>query len=282
MKLYPEEYSKIHTWKTMVFAVREWILREHHSTIVDDLKFLTRIWVNLVIVHNIQKNLWNNRFLSENIESKLPWVEVLWVPVHRDLYDYVLSVKESVDKLIILERQYLIWKDWNKVNTISTKDLSQALEENDLDALWVWNTNFRWALLWICKAVEEWAIHRAHILAWWRKNAIKHELFSLEWVWTLIWNDFWAPDIEKANESDRDIISWILKSNKWNKFLKPRSKEYISENIWNFRIAYIDWIPVWCVEIKQIDWETIELWALAVVSSFLSLRLWLLKRKFKV
>ncbi len=275
MKLYIEHYTEIHKWKTMAFVTREWILRENHKNIIDDLKFLIRKWINVILYHNINPNTWNNIFISENIESKIPLAQIERIPSDIDIYEYVLSLKKNIDKLIILERQCLIWEDWEKINTISTKKLFVEIEENDINWLWIWNVNFRKSLLNICKSVENWDIHRVHIIPWWRYHSIKHELFSLEWVWTLIWNNFGKPEILETNELDVPIIKGILESNKGNKYLKPRTSEYILENIFNFRIAYLDWIPVGCVEIKQENERTIELWWLAVVHSFLSLRIWI-------
>lgn len=275
MKLYIDHYSNVHKWKVMAFAVKEWILRENVTKIIEDLKFLTRKGIMIILFHNIPPNLWNTRFLQENIIAKLPNnSKIERIHSENNLYEQILSCKLNVDKLIILERQPLIWIDWKKVNTITTKKLKVEIEEWNIGCLWIWNINFNDSLLSICKAIEKWNINRVHVLPWWKENAIKHELFSLEWVWTLIWNDFWSPLVDKASIWTENIIQWILSSNKKNKYLKPRSKEYILENIENFRIAYIDGIPVWCVEIIRIDENTIELWALAVVHSFLSLKIW--------
>ena len=271
MKLYIDHYSKVHKWKTMTFVVREGILRDNLSFIVEDLKFLIRHWIKIVLYHNIAPNLWNNTFLRENIESKISSAILKRVPPNVDIYEYVLSIKEIVDKLIFIERQYLIWEEGEKINIISTKKLALEIKE---EWLLIWNTNFRGALFKICKAVETWDIDRVHILPWGRKYAIRHELFSLEWVWTLIWNDFWKPDIKEITTDDVSILKWILDSKEWNKYIKKRSIEYIEKNISNFRIAYIDWIPVGCVEMIQENEYTIELWALKVVCSFLSLKLW--------
>lgn len=281
MKLYIDHYSEIHRGKTMSFAVREWILRDHHSFIVDDLKFLTRKWIDVILFHNIWVNRWNSRFIQENIVSKLPEkVDIRRIPWSKDLYEEVLATKQEVDKLIILERQFLVWENWDKINTISTNKLQHAIDDNDIHGLWIWNINFREDLLKICKSIELWNIRRVHVLPWWRKHAIKHELFSLEWTGTLIWNDFWKPSISDWSDFDEDIISWLLETHKWNEFLKPRKKEYISENISNFRVATIDGIPVWCVEIIEINEGTIELWALSVAKSFLSLKVWLALVKY--
>lgn len=260
----------------MAFAAREWILRDYHSLIIKDLKFLTRKWINVILYHNIWRNRWNSKFLNDNIISKLPEnVEIKRVPQNLDLYNEILSLKQEVDKLIILERQFLIWDNWDKINTISTNKLKSVIEDNDIHWLWIKNINFRRDLLQICKAIEIENIHRVHVLPWWKKHAIKHELFSLEWSWTLIWNDFWKPDIINPKSWDENIVLGVLDSNKWNKYLKYRSKKYVIENIWDFKVATIDDIPVWCVEIIELDDNTIELWALAVISTFLSLKIWL-------
>jgi len=274
MKLHTDYYSQVHKWKTMAFAVREWLLREYYSDITEDLKFLIKKWIHVVLYHNLPKNTWNDKFLQEKVSSKIPWAHIERVGTNIDFYEYIVSVKQDIDKLIILERQYLIWEKGDKINTISTNKLQTELAENNAEWLWIANVNIRRALLKICQAVENSHIHRVHILPWGRKNAIKHELFSLEWVWTLIWNDFWNPEIRNAWEQDEHIIKWILESHKKNKFLKPRSKEYISRHISQFKIAYIDGIPVGCMEIIQEDEKTIELWALTVIHSFLSLKIW--------
>ena len=275
MKLYIDHYTGIYSWKKMAFAVREWILREYHSLIVDDLKFLTRKWIEVILYHNIWINRWNKRFIQENIVQKLPSIvgieRISW---DKDLYAEILNIKQDVDKLIILERQFLYWEDWKKINTISTNKLEGALLENDINRLWIWNINFRQDLLTICKSIEEENIHRVHILPAWKKHAIKNELFSLEGSWTLIGNDFGNPEIVPAQGWDEDILTWILSTNWKSKFLKPRTKEYIIDNISHFRIAKVDNIPVWCMEIIPINSDTIELWALAVIKGFLSFKIW--------
>ena len=274
MKLYIDHYTTVHKWKKIAFVVREWVLRDNHLLIINDLKFLIRKWISVILFHNIAPNLWNNTFLRENIEEKIPSAIIGRVPSNIDIYEYILSIVEKVDKLIFLERQYLIWENWEKINTISTRMLTTEIEEQKRWSLWIWNVNLKGPLLQICQAVEKWIFDRVHILPWGRKNAIKHELFSLEWVWTLIWNDFWKPEIRQILLDDVDILKWILDSREWNQYLKKRTKQYLEENISNFRIAYIDWIPVGCVEIIQENECVIELWALKVVCSFLSLKLW--------
>jgi len=263
----------------MAFAVREWILRDHHDIITNDLKFIARKGMDVKLFHNIWINRWNRRFLRENISVKVPNIELERVPTWKWLYEHILSTKQNVDKLIILERQYLIWDEGKRINTISTDKLQKAIKENDVYNLWISNTNFMWDLLKICKSVEAWNVSRVHVLPAGRKNAIKHELFSIEGSGTLIGNNFWNPEIQAATEDDEDIILWVLKSSK-SLYLKTRSKQYIQENITNFHIAKIDNIPVWCVEIISIDSNTIELWALAVIQSFLSLKIGITLIKF--
>jgi len=274
MKLYLENYKQVHKWKKMAFAVREWVLRSNHSLIVPDLKFLVKHGIEVIVYHNIGVNKWSQKFLSEYLRSKLPEsVQFERIPGDQDLYAEVLKNKEHVDKLILLERQFLIWEEGDRINTISTAHLGSVLKDNNMHGLAIGNINFRRNLLRICQAIESRKIHRIHILPGWKKNAIKHELFSLEWSWTLVWNDFWSPDIVLAKRWEESIILWILDSNKNNKFLKPRTKEYVHQHIANFCIAKIDDIPVWCVEIIEIDHGAIELWGLAVINSFLSFKI---------
>ena len=85
----------------MAFVAREWVLRNNHALIVEDLKFLIRHWVNIVLYHNIERNQWNNRFLNENIGSKIKQARLERVSSDIDLYEYILSTKQSIDKLII-------------------------------------------------------------------------------------------------------------------------------------------------------------------------------------
>lgn len=274
MKLYIEHYSKIYKGKKMAFAVREWVLRDCHDIIMNDLRFIHRKWISIKLFHNIWRNRWNTKFLKENITNKLPSIELERSDKSEGLYAHILSTKQDVDKLIILERQYLTWNNGKRINTVSTDKLESAIAKNDMHNLWISNINFMWDLLKICKSIERWNISRVHVLPAGKKNAIKHELFSLEWAGTLIWNNFWNPDIEKWEESDENIILWILNLDK-SPYLKARTKEYIKSNINNFRIAKIDGIPVGCVEITEINEKTIELWALVVIKSFLSLRIWM-------
>ncbi len=268
-------YEKIHYWKTIAFVAKEWILRDNIDFIVKDLKYLTKIWINIILYHNIQNNKWNNKFLKENITDKVS-LKLVRISSNKDFYSQILDTKLKIDKLIFLEKQYLLSKDKKKINTIRVSDIiekswNKDIKPTDLD---IANINFLNHILKIFNSIISWNINRVHILPWWEKNAIKNELLSIEWVWTLIWYSFWKPDIKKAFKWSENIIFWILTNHKNNNFIKPRSLSYIKDNIENFYIAYIDGIAVWCVEKIDINNYTIELWALAVIENFLDFKIW--------
>ncbi len=100
-----------------------------------------------------------------------------------------------------------------------------------------------------------------------------NELFSIDGVGTIIEDDFSKPTIYPATEEEVDIIFGIFEIHKKEKYLKPRSKEYIREHLSSFYVAHIDKIPVGCVEIKEINPMTYELAGLAIIKTFLSFKI---------
>lgn len=276
MKLFIEEYTRAHAWKDVVIAAREWILRDNIDNIIKDIRFLVRKGVHVLLVHNIPDNLWNRSFISAKIPDLWADFSIMRIPKSSDFYAQVLAVSGDVYKIIFLERQPLTsQKDGRRINTFSTNQFRSGWEEVwDID-FGVENTNYRNALETICQSIESGHVSRVHILPADVKSTIKSELFSLDGTWTLIWNDFSNPEILPSEEEHIWIIHWILQWNIQKGFLKERDKEYIESNRGNFFIATIDGIPVWCVEVKKVNDQTLELWALSVTHSFLSFKIWL-------
>ena len=275
MKLYTEHYSEVYreSGKPVVFSAREWIVRDFHRVIMPDIKLLVRKGFDVRVIHNIGSSIWNNKFINQNIAHD--GITVSRVPHQAEnFYEEVLKIISEiqwwVEKLILLERNTLLNPDGSRLNTVSVNSITDKEEkEYNFWKISKRNINFQWTLSTLCDAISKDVIHRAHILDAWKKSSIRNELFSIEWSGTLLGKDFGNPDVSNAELNEIESVFGILK---WDKswLIKPRSKEYIFENIQNFLIARIDGIPVWCVERKVIDNESIELWALCVIESFLS------------
>ncbi len=100
---------------------------------------------------------------------------------------------------------------------------------------------------------------RTHFVPLQDDHAIRDELFSIEGRGTIIEDDFSKPTICPTAPDEIDMIVKILDSHKNDKYLKPRSKEYIREHLSSFYTAHIDGIPIGCVEIKELNKDTYEL-----------------------
>lgn len=279
MKLYVEHYSRLfqESWKPIIFAAREWVLRDYHRSIMQWLNFTRRAWVDVKLFHNIPQNHGNNRFIRDNLEKK--WVELMRISHQAEtFYDEVLRLISEiswwVEKLILLERNTLLKPNGERLNTVSVDRMKERAQDRDYD---FWdiskrNINFHGTLSTICDAIMSDVIHRVHILKAWERDSIKNELFSIDGSWTLLGKDFWNPEVCWAQQEEIDIIFDMLRSDaSW--LIKSRSRDYIASNINNFLVARIDWYPVWCVEKIDLDKNTIELWALFVIESFLSQRI---------
>ncbi|MCP4688515.1 MAG: GNAT family N-acetyltransferase [Desulfobacterales bacterium] len=269
-KLYLEEYKKSLSGTEVLIACREGVLRDHFDAIVHDVKFLERQGVHTTFLHNLP-NRFANRKHFQRLEKKLPHTNIGRAPAEfgEDFYDFVLNYREKIAKIIILERKYLTDDKGRKINTLTTGKARGLIEKKKLSAYGrlVANVNFKNVFERICKKIEDGMVERVHILPAGR-HKIKHELFSIEGSGTLIANNFGETLATIHTEDDVNIVLDILGSYKTQSFIKPRSKEYITENKGNFIIAKIDGIVVGCVEKIDLDENTIELGALAVSSRF--------------
>ena len=119
----------------------------------------------------------------------------------------------------------------------------------------------------ICRKIEAGQCDRVHILAA-GKNAIKHELFTVEGAGTLIANNFQEDFRQVRTDEEVAIVHRILEMYKRSGFLKPRTKAYLNKNRHRFYVTAIDGIVVGCVEQKIIDAQTVEMGALAISTRF--------------
>ena len=264
-RLYLAEYNRALTGKHICIACREGILRDNLQHIVADIKFLVRHGVHTTLYHNMA-----NRFANQKqfrlLANRLPETTIRRVAPEVDLYSYVLDREQSVFKLIFLERKYLCDQKGQRINTLTTRDTIQ--KNNEIVA----NINLAGVLNQISDRISEGAYDRVHILPA-RKNAIKHELFTVEGTGTLIANNFEEKYLPAVTDQDVEMIAGILDLYKKKGFLKPRDKRYVSEHRERFRLTMIDGIAVGCLERITIDSRTIELGALAISTRFRNQRI---------
>jgi amino-acid N-acetyltransferase len=262
-RLYIEEYTRALKGKTVCIACREGILRDSFEAVIADIKLLNRQGINTALYHNIANRFANQKYFRR-LTGRLPETRIVRVPAELDFYTFVLDHEERVHKLIFLERKALIDHMGHKINAVTTRGVRQSINTwGDLIA----NTNFKGALERICTRIESGQYDRVHILAAGR-NAIKHELFTIEGFGTLIANNFVERFQAVATEGDVPIIDGILKLYRSEGYLKPRTKGYLMENRANFFVTLIDDIVVGCVEKKIIDARTVEIAALAISTRF--------------
>jgi amino-acid N-acetyltransferase len=262
-KLYLEEYARALAGREVFIACREGILRDHFQEIISDIKFLARYGALTTLLHNMP-NRFANQKLVKTLEQRLPTTGIVRINPEIDFYDAVLNHRDSMFKVIFLERRYIIDRRGNKINAITTGRARETLEDfGDLIA----NLNFKGTMACICQKIEAGQCDRVHILPA-GKNTIKHELFTVEGSGTLIANNFEETFRQVQTDEDVAIVYRILTMYKRSGFLKPRSKAYLSDNRHRFFVTAIDGIVVGCVEQKIIDEQTIELGALAISTRF--------------
>lgn len=262
-KLYLKEYARALAGREVFIACREGILRDHFQDIITDIKFLVRHGARTALLHNMPNRFANQKLVAQ-MERRLPATGIIRIPPEIDFYDAVLNHRESMFKVIFLERRYLIDRQSNKINAITTGRVRESLEAfADLIA----NVNFKGAMACICRKIESGQCDRVHILAA-GKNAIKHELFTVEGAGTLIANNFQETFRQVRTDEEVAIVHRILEMYKRSGFLKPRSKSYLYKNRHRFFVTAIDGIVVGCVEQKIIDAQTVELGALAISTRF--------------
>ncbi len=262
-KLYLEEYKKQLCGKRIFVACREGILRDHFEDIVADLKFLEKQGIRPVLCHNMSNRFANHRHFKE-LAAKLPGSEIIRVPGDRDFYDNVLNHETGVEKILFLERKFLVDPQGNRINAIST---TKAREKDLTFETLTANINFKRNLDQICRKIEQGKISRVHILSA-AKQAIKNELFTIEGSGTLIANNFFETFSCVSSNDDVEIIDGILNIYKKQGYLKTRSREYIQARRDHFFIVRIDGIVVGCAEKIRLDAKTAELGALAISSRF--------------
>ena len=242
-------------------------MRDNLTAVITDVKLLNRLNIKTILYHNIANRFANQKYFRL-IAERLPETRIVRVPVDMDFYSYVLDHEENVNKLIFLERKALIDRDGQKMNALTTQGVRRTINTwGDL----ISNTNFKGVLEHICTRIDAGQYERVHIIPAGR-NAIKHELFTIEGHGTLIANNFVESFQPVSSEKDLSIINGILKLYKNEGYLKPRTKAYLLEHQENYYVTLIDNIVVGCVEKKIIDPQTAEIGALAISTKFLNQR----------
>ena len=262
-KLYLKEYARVLAGRKVFIACREGILRDHLADIITDIKFLVRHGALTVLLHNMPNRFANQKLITQ-LAQRLPATGMVRVSLETDFYDAVLNHRQSMFKVIFLERRYLIDHQGNKINAITTARVHESLA--DIGNL-IANVNFKGAMACICRKIEAGQCDRVHILAA-GKHAIKHELFTVEGAGTLIANNFQENFRQVQTDEEVAIVQRILKMYKHSGFLKPRTKAYLKKNRHRFYVTAIDGIVVGCVEQKIIDAQTVEMGALAISTRF--------------
>jgi amino-acid N-acetyltransferase len=267
-QLYLEEYARSLTGHRVCIACREGILRDHCKDIVSDIKFLSRFSITTTLFHNLPNRIANQKLLRD-LENKLAQTNLVRIAPDIDFYKAVLDHPDTEYKLIFLERRYLIDNQGVKINTLTTSRLRESMGEfGD----YIGNVNFKDTMNRICEKIEAGQCERIHILPA-GKNAIKHELFTVEGTGTMIANNFVEEFRQVQTDDEVAIVSRILNMYKKSGFLRPRSKQYVSRKRHHFYVTAIDGIVVGCVEQKIVDEETVELGALAISARFRSQRI---------
>ncbi len=224
---------------------------------------MTTFRIHTHLLHNMA-NRFANQKLIDRLSRRLPATGMVRISPERDFYDEVLNYRQTMFKVIFLERRYLIDQRGHKINAITTDRLRESLEEFGGP---VANVNFKGAMACICRKIEDGQCDRVHILPA-GKNTIKHELFTVEGAGTLIANNFRENFRQVRTDEEVAIVHRILEMYKRSGFLKPRSKAYLKANRRRFYVTAIDGIVVGCVEQKIIDEKTVELGALAISTRF--------------
>ncbi len=262
-RLYIEEYTRALAGKKVCIACREGILRDNLEAVINDIKLLNRQKIKTALYHNIANRFANQKYFRL-FADRLPETHIVRVPAEVDFYTFVLDHEENVHKLIFLERKALVAQDGRRVNAITTSGVRESITTwGDLIA----NMNFKGVLERICNRIDSGHYDRVHILAAGR-NAIKHELFTIEGFGTLIANNFVERFQPVASEDEVHLIEGILKLYKRDGYLKPRDRTYLIDHRDHFYVTTIDDIVVGCVEKKIIDRRTVEIAALAISTRF--------------
>ena len=240
-RLYIKEYTRALASKTVCIACREGILRDNFTTLIADIKFLNRKGIKTVLYHNIP-NRFANQKEFKSLAERLPETRIVRVPARMDFYSFVLDHEVKAHKLIFLERKALIDPSGHKINAITTQGVRKQITTwGDLIA----NVNLKGVLERICALIDQGHYDRVHILPA-AKNAIKHELFTIEGFGTLIANNFVESFQPVASQQEVPIINGILNLYRHEGFLKPRTKAYLNQRCSNFFVTLIDDIGGMC------------------------------------
>jgi amino-acid N-acetyltransferase len=262
-KLYLEEYRKNLAGKSVLVVCREGILRDHFDAIMADIKFLNRQGIRTTLFHDLPNRFANQQHFRA-LQHKLPETRIVRVDAGKGLYRAALESDLFFDKLIFLERKFLMDHRGRKLNTLTTGKARLAAKDfGDR----ISNTGLRGVFNTICEAIEAGRCERVHILPAGR-HKIKHELFAIEGSGTLIANDFHEAFTGIRGGDDVRIVYDILKRYRRSGYLKPRTKDYIAQKRKRFRVARIDDIIVGCLEAIGIDHRTVELGALAIATRY--------------
>jgi N-acetylglutamate synthase-like GNAT family acetyltransferase len=262
-RLYLDEYTRVLTGKKVCIACREGILRDHLKAIIADMKFLSRHGIHTVLYHNMA-NRFANQHIFRTLAERLPDARIVRLSPESDFYSQVLDTEDADFKVIFLERKALVDHHGEKINALTSQGVRDGLGAwADLVA----NVNLKGVLERICAKIESGNCDRIHILPA-GKNAIKHELFTIEGHGTLVANNF-VEHFQSVNDPKNvGLIDGILKLYRHEGFLKPRTESYLRVHYTDFYISLIDDIVVGCVEKKIIDAQTVEIGALAISTRF--------------
>ena len=266
VQLYLNEYVKNLVGRTVCIACREGILRDHCNDIVADIKFLGRKGVVTTLFHNLPNRLANQKLIKK-LEMRLPGTSIIRIAPEVDFYQAVVEHPDTMYKLIFLERRYLIDTRGNKINTLTTERVRAAMVDCGEFGDFIANVNFKDTMNRLCEKIESGHCERIHILPA-GKNTIKHELFTIEGTGTMIADNFTEELRQVQTDEEVAIVHRILTVYKRSGYLKPRSKQYLSDNRQRFFVTAIDGIVVGCLEQKIIDERTVELGALAISTRF--------------
>jgi amino-acid N-acetyltransferase len=262
-RLYIEEYTRALMGKTVCTACRGGVLKDHVESVIADIKFLNRQKVDTVFYHNLPNRPSHQKTFAL-MSRRLPETRIVRVPPEIDFYARVLDREQDVHKLIFLEHKSMLDQNGRKINAVTTRALRQRITTwGDLIA----NVNFKDVLERICTQIDGGHYDRVHILPA-GKNAIKHELFTIEGHGTLIANNFVEHFQPMAAKEDMRLTNGILQLYQHEGYLKPRTKAYLKQHHHNFFVTLIDDIVVGCVEKKHIDPQTAEIAALAISTRF--------------
>ncbi|MFW2364945.1 MAG: GNAT family N-acetyltransferase [Desulforhopalus sp.] len=263
VQLYLKEYLKNLVGKRVCIACREGILRDHFSEIITDIKFLARHGIKTTFFHNLPNRVANQK-LVDQMEKRLSITDLQRVDPEENFYEGVLNHPDIRDKLIFLERRYLIDTRGSKINALTTQRVRESRLEFGES---IGNQNFKAVMTRLCETIEAGNCERIHILPA-GKNSIKHELFTVEGSGTMLADNFTEEFHQVQSDDEVTLVHRILTFYKRSGYLKPRSKEYLSRNRHRFFVTVIDGIAVGCLEQKIIDEDTVELGALAISTRF--------------